>query len=139
VDGRGKARQTRPAMDGTKAKNWIRLVMFGGALLLVLGVPLYTWLTLRFTYASGERVGFVQKLSQRGWICKTFEGDLAMVNLPGQPAEIFAFSVRDKAVSEQINALAGHKVALQYEQHIGVPSNCFGDTEYFVIGVRKAE
>jgi hypothetical protein len=126
-------------MDANKAKNWARLFFFGGLLLLIVGVPLYTWMSLRFSYSSGERVGFVQKLSQRGWFCKTYEGDLAMVNMPGQPAEVFQFTVREKDVSEQINALAGHKVALQYEQHIGIPTSCFGDTEYFVVGVRKAE
>lgn len=107
--------------------------------LLVVGPAVYTFGALHYTYSNGQRVGFVQKLSKRGWICKTNEGDLSMVNMPGQPAEKFSFTVRDEAVVKQIEALAGHKVALSYEEHRGIPLSCFGDTAYFVVGVRKAE
>lgn len=99
----------------------------------------YTYAALNFTYSAGERVGFVQKLSARGWICKTNEGELALVNLPGQPAEKFLFTVRDDHVVKEIDGLVGHKVALSYKEHRGVPVSCFGDTPYFVVGVRKAE
>ena len=37
---------------------------------------------------------------------------------------------------EKINANLGKKVALKYEQHIGLPTSCFGDTEYFVYDVQ---
>jgi len=124
---------------GAKAKKWgIRLVV-GGLLLFLVGFGLYTFATLSYSYSKGERVGFVQKLSQRGWLCKTNEGDLAMVNIVGQQAEIFHFTVRDDAVAKKIETFAGHKVALQYEEHRGVPSSCFGDTTYFVVDVSKAE
>jgi hypothetical protein len=79
----------------------------------------------------------MQKLSDKGWICKTWEGELAMQNLPGTAPEIFHFSVRDGAVAKQVQDLEGLKVALIYEQHKGVPSSCFGETEYFVTGVKK--
>lgn len=119
-----------------------KVALSAGLAALVLGVlgPLgYTYAALSFAYSSGERVGFVQKLSKRGWLCKTNEGDLAMVNLPGQPAEMFAFTVRDDAVADQIDKLAGKRVALVYEEHRGVPLSCFGDTPYFVTGVRATE
>ena len=124
---------------GTKAKKWGIRILVGGLLLFVAGFALYTFATLSYSYSKGERVGFVQKLSQRGWLCKTNEGDLAMVNIVGQQAEIFHFSVRDDAVAKKIETFAGHKVALQYEEHKGVPSSCFGDTTYFVVDVSKAE
>ncbi|MBS1208351.1 MAG: hypothetical protein H6R19_749 [Proteobacteria bacterium] len=108
------------------------------AVLILLGVA-YTWLSLSYDYSDGERAGYVQKFSHKGWICKTWEGDIALVNLPGQPAEIFSFSVRDEAVAEQINALIGKRVALTYEQHVGVPSTCFGETQYFVTAIRAVE
>ncbi|MGD0530083.1 MAG: hypothetical protein ABSE49_33415 [Polyangiaceae bacterium] len=124
---------------GTKAKKWgIRLAV-GAVLLLVAGSGLYTCATLNYSYSKGERVGFVQKISQKGWLCKTNEGDLAMVNVAGQQAEIFKFTVRDDAVFKKIESFAGHKVALQYEEHRGVPSSCFGDTSYFVVDVSKAD
>ncbi|MEC5399049.1 hypothetical protein [Uliginosibacterium sp. H1] len=108
------------------------VVLFGLALL-------YTWITLSYNYSDGERAGYIQKISRKGWICKTWEGDLALVNLPGQPAEIFAFSVRDDEVAAQINALIGKRVSLSYEEHVGVPTNCFAETRYYVIGVREVK
>jgi len=125
-----------------KRSKFKKLFIRAAVLVAVIGVggfAAYTWVTLTFTYSSGERVGFVQKLSKRGWICKTIEGDLAMANVIGQPAQMFPFTVRDEQVAAAIDALAGHKVALKYEEHRGIPSSCFGDTSYFVVGVQKAE
>lgn len=109
-------------------------------LLLVIGVfAIYAWITLSYDYAAGERAGYVQKFSKKGWICKTWEGELAMVNLPGAMPEIFQFSVRDDAVAERINQTLGQRVSLRYEQHVGVPTNCFGETQYFVTDVRSLD
>ncbi len=121
------------------AKKWLIRGVAWGLLAFLVGVALYTTATLNYTYSSGERVGFVQKMSKRGWLCKTNEGDLAMVNIAGQPAQMFAFTVRDDKVVQQIESLAGHKLALRYEEHAGIPSSCFGDTRYFVTDVQKAE
>lgn len=98
---------------------------------------LWAWITLSYDYADGERAGYVQKFSKKGWICKTWEGELAMVNLPGAMPEIFYFSVRDDAVAEKINQSMGQRVTLHYEQHIGVPTSCFGETDYYVTEVRS--
>ena len=92
----------------------------------------YTYLMLSWSYAEGERAGYVQKFSKRGWFCKTWEGELAMVSMPGTMSEKFFFSVRDDRVANKINANMGRKVAMQYEQHVGLPTSCFGETEYFV-------
>ena len=92
----------------------------------------YTYLMLSWSYAEGERAGYVQKFSKRGWFCKTWEGELAMVSMPGTMSEKFFFSVRDDHVANKINANMGRKVAMQYEQHVGLPTSCFGETEYFV-------
>jgi hypothetical protein len=127
------------ANAGKQAKTWTLRLAIGAALLLVVGTGLYTAISLNYTYSKGERVGFVQKLSKRGWICKTNEGDLAMVNMPGQTAQMFSFTVRDDQVAKQIEDLSGHRVVLEYEEHKGVPSSCFGDTPYFVTTVRKTD
>jgi hypothetical protein len=97
----------------------------------------WLWLTLTWSYSEGERAGYVQKLSKKGWICKSWEGEIAMVSMPGAIPEKFEFSVRDEAVAEKINAMAGKKVVLVYKQHKFVPSNCFGETEYFIADVRE--
>ncbi len=105
--------------------------------IIVAGV-LWTWLTLTWTYADGERAGYVQKLSKKGWICKTWEGEMAMVTMPGTVAEKFYFTVPDDAVANQINTSVGERVALHYEEHKWIPFSCFGETGYFVTGVRTA-
>jgi hypothetical protein len=88
------------------------------------------------SYSNGERAGYVQKFSRKGWVCKTWEGELAMVSLPGSMPEIFRFTVRDDAVAARLNASIGQRVALTYEQHMGLPSSCFGETSYFVVDVK---
>jgi hypothetical protein len=105
----------------------LSLVLIG-----LLGISVYTWAMLNWSYGSGERAGYVQKFSSRGYVCKTWEGELAMVSMPGTMSEKFLFTVREDAVAQKINANLGKKVALKYEQHIGLPTTCFGDTEYFV-------
>ena len=108
--------------------------------LLVLGSTAgFVWATLHWVYSAGQRAGYVQKLSHKGWACKTWEGELAMVTVPGTVAEQFEFSVPSYAVAAKLNASAGKRVALHYEQHKWVPSSCFGDTEYFVTDVRVIE
>jgi hypothetical protein len=99
----------------------------------------YTYGSLRWSYSEGERAGYVQKLSRRGWVCKTWEGELAMVTMPGAIPEKFYFSVPSEAVAAKINQSIGKRVALTYQQHVGVPSSCFGDTPYFVSGVTVVE
>src|SRR5262245_7951592 len=118
-----------------------RLRRFVILLLLVAagGFALYTWAAWSFTYSEGERAGYVQKFSKKGWICKTWEGELAMANLPGAMPEVFAFTVKDAAVAERINGNMGERVSIHYKQHVGLPTTCFGDTSYFVTEIRRVE
>ena len=108
----------------------LSLVLIG-----LVGISAYTWLILTWSYGSGERAGYVQKFSKRGYICKTWEGELAMVSMPGTLSEKFFFTVHEDAVAQKINENLGKKVALKYSQHVGLPTSCFGDTEYFVSGI----
>ena len=108
-------------------------LLLAALVLLAIG---WVWLTLHWTYSEGERAGYVQKFSRKGWLCKTWEGELSLVALPGAAPEKFLFSVRDDAVAARLNAAVGQRVALQYAQHVGVPSSCFGETEYFVTDLK---
>lgn len=99
----------------------------------------YTWVALTWNYSEGERAGFMQKLSKKGWLCKTWEGELSLVALPGAAPEKFLFSVRDDVVAAKINALVGQRVALTYEEHKGIPTSCFADTNYFVSDVKLVQ
>ncbi|ARU31190.1 hypothetical protein CAP31_05510 [Sulfuriferula sp. AH1] len=111
----------------------------GFILVPVLLFAVYTWVVLHWSYSSGERAGYVQKFSKKGWICKTWEGELAMVSMPGTMSEKFDFTVIDDTVADKINKNLGKRVSLDYEQHKGVPSSCFAETEYFVTDVRVVE
>ena len=93
---------------------------------------LYTWASLTWVYSSGERAGYVQKLSEKGWVCKTYEGELVLVSMPGTQAEKFFFTVRSKEIAKKINETIGKRVRLIYEEHKGIPTDCFGESPYFV-------
>ena len=105
-----------------------------GIFLVVPALLIAAWMTiaLHWTYSAGTRAGFIQKFSEKGWICKTWEGELAMVNVPGAVQEKFPFTVRDDSVAAQITRLMGSHVAITYQQHKGIPGSCFGETEYYV-------
>jgi len=132
----GPDKAQHPAQTKAGNKPW-------AALILALAIPaaavaLYLVVASRWSYSSGERAGYVQKFSKKGWVCKTWEGEIAMANLPGAMPELFPFTVRDEAVAAQINAQLGARVVLSYEQHLGLPS-CFGETQYWVTNVRAVE
>ena len=108
-------------------------------ILVILGLLAagWVWLTLHWAYSDGERTGYIQKLSRKGWVCKTWEGEIVLVTMPGAIPEKFEFTVRDEGMADKINAAAGKRVVLHYEQHKFIPSTCFGDTEYFVDNIRE--
>jgi hypothetical protein len=112
------------------------------ALLILLLIPaviiaLWIWVALGYTYSAGDRAGYIQKISKKGWLCKTWEGELAMANLPGTMPQIFAFTVRNDSIAELLGKNAGKQVSVWYEQHRGIPTSCFGETEYFVTKVTR--
>lgn len=117
----------------SKRAKWI---IAGIIVVPILGFAFYTWSALTYTYSKGERAGYVQKFSKKGWLCKTWEGELAMVSMPGTMSEKFLFTVRDDKVADYINNSLGKRVALSYQQHVGIPTSCFGDTQYFVTAVK---
>ena len=115
------------------------LIAVAVVVLIVGGFAAYGGSALHLSYSKGERSGYVQKLSKKGWVCKTWEGEMAMVSIPGTTPEIFNFSVRDDAIAAKLNQTIGKRVAVSYEQHKGVPTQCFGETDYFVTDVKAVE
>ena len=112
------------------------IVLMVGAIALF---TLYIYIALNWSYSSGERAGFLQKVSHKGWICKTWEGEMSLVAMPGEAPEKYLFTVRDEAIAQKVSAAAGKRVTLNYEQHNGLPSSCFGDTDYFVVDIKEIE
>jgi hypothetical protein len=111
-------------------------IAIGFILAVIVAFAAFTWGTLHWSYSDGERSGFVQKFSRRGWLCKTWEGEMAMVTLPGTVADKFPFTVRDRQVADMLNANIGKRMTVHYEQRKWIPTSCFGDTEYFVTSAK---
>jgi len=114
-----------------RAMKWLLVPLILAAL-----VVLYCILVMRWSYSDGERAGWVQQLSRKGWVCKTWEGELALVSLPGSTPEKFRFTIWDEETANKVNLVMGKRVALHYEQKVGLPTSCFGETRYYVTGVR---
>lgn len=128
-----------PAAVSWKRRHWRKIIISLVVLVPLLLFAAWSAITLSYAFSRGERAGFAQKLSKRGWLCKTWEGELAMVNLPGAMPEIFKFTVRNDSVAKLLEKNLGKRVSLSYEQHRGVPSSCFGETEYYITNVRLLE
>ena len=132
---------TEPTVTATPSRRrrwkWPAILLLSLVAVPALLFAVWSWIALTYTYSDGERAGYVQKFSEKGWICKTWEGELSMVNVPGAAQERWIFSVRNDSVSKVIRETMGTKVALSYKEHRGVPTSCFGDTQYFVRGVRR--
>jgi hypothetical protein len=131
----GSAATPLPPRHSFGRRHWGKLT-----LLLLLGIPLAgfaLWIVigLNWSYSNGTRSGTVQKISSKGWLCKTWEGTLYTSVSPGFRADSFNFTVRNDSLAHVIEGLSGKRVAVRYDQHTLVPISCFGDTEYFVSGV----
>jgi hypothetical protein len=125
----------RSNQRGLGLVGWLGLMV----ILAVLLFAVYLWLMLSWSYSRGERAGWVQKLSKKGYVCKTWEGEMVMVSLPGSIPEKFLFTIRDDEVAERVNAVMGKRVTLHYEEHIGLITSCFGDTGHFVEDVKAID
>jgi hypothetical protein len=123
-----------PARRGRGLRALLVLILLLGA-----GGAGWSWLSLNWSYSEGERAGVLQKFSRKGWICKTDEGELAMYIVAGVAPQIWEFTVRDPGVVEQMYRNVGRRVQLHYTEHKGVPSSCFGDTRYFVDGLKQTD
>jgi len=122
--------------SGFARRHWGKMTLLIIVLVPLIGMSIWVGVTLGYTYSEGTRTGYVQKLSHKGWLCKTWEGELAMTTVPGTAPQIFNFSVRSDSVAREIEKIEGAQVQLHYKEHRGVPTACFGETSYFVDGVR---
>ena len=120
-----------------RTRNKALVILLSLILIPAVLIALWIWVTLGYTYSTGDRAGYLQKISKKGWICKTWEGQLAMTPLPGATPQYFDFTVRNDSIAHLLEENAGKQVSLVYEQHRGIPTSCFGETEYFVTAVRR--
>ena len=130
-------RAPSPGAARPRGRRWVPIIVAVGVVGPSLLLAAWISIALHWHYSAGNRAGYIQKFSQKGWLCKTWEGELAMVNLPGAAQERFLFSVRDDSVAQEITRRMGGHVTLTYEEHRGIPTSCFGDTQYYVKGVEQ--
>jgi hypothetical protein len=121
---------------GFLRRHWGKVLIAGVIFIPALVFTIWAGIALSYSYSEGNRVGYVQKLSRRGWLCKTWEGELQLSNIPGSAPILFQFTVRNDSIAKVIEDAGGKQVQLYYKQHVGVPTDCFGDTEYYVDAVR---
>lgn len=134
------AQRASAAPEKPKRRRRWGLIVLG----VLVGLPLalfalVSFVALSFAYSRGDRAGYQQKISEKGWLCKTWEGELAMATLPGSAPEIFTYTVRDDSIARRLTELQGRRVSVTYEEHRFVPTSCFGETPYFVNGVRTID
>jgi hypothetical protein len=118
-------------------RKWLVVVALLIVLLPAVGLTIWSVVALKWSYSEGDRAGYVQKFSKKGWLCKTWEGELSMINIPGAAPERWNFTVRNDSVANVISSLMGKQVSMHYEEHPGVPTSCFGETRYFVKAARQ--
>jgi hypothetical protein len=116
-------------------RHWGKLTVFTLLAAPITVFAVWALITLSWSYSSGQRAGYVQKMSRKGYVCKTWEGVLYTDIAKGFRSDSFSFTVRNDSVAHVIEGLSGKRVTLHYEQHIYVPTSCFGETEYFVTRV----
>jgi len=123
---------------GSKPKWRKYLNIFLVSLLLIAAVAIY--FVYFFTYSEGNRAGVLVKFSKKGYLFKTYEGELnvgGVGNLPNtaQMNQIWLFSVKDGAVADSLMGLEGRKVSLHYNQVAKtLPWN--GETNSYVDGFK---
>lgn len=128
----------RPAKKSFVRRHWLAVTVLAVLGLPAVGLATWTAAALSWSYSEGSRAGFVQKISKKGWLCKTWEGTLYTDIAKGFRSDSFSFSVRSDSIAKAISDLSGKRVTVTYQQHVGVPTSCFGETEYFVTAVEAS-
>ena len=123
---------------GGKRRRFGRVAIIVIAVLVLIPV-LWTWFSLSWAYSEGERAGVLQKFSKKGWVCKTYEGELAQYVVGGVAPQIWHFSTRDESLAKALSQAVGDQIRVHYTEHRFVPTNCFAETPYFAQSFQKID
>ncbi|HHM21630.1 MAG TPA: hypothetical protein ENJ20_06360 [Bacteroidetes bacterium] len=125
-----------------KAKRFTRRLLWSVAGLITIGIiGFFLW--ANYTYSEGTRSGNLIKISKKGYIFKTYEGQLKLGGIDLQNEEeglsdTWSFSVKNINIVRQLEKLQGEKVILRYKE-INKAMPWQGDTNYFVTDVEQKE
>jgi hypothetical protein len=99
---------------------------------ILIGVGVGYFLYRNYTYSEGSRTGTLVKMSRRGVVFKTYEGQLHLAGstiMNNQSS--WEFSVSDNATYEMLQKLEGNEVTVYYKEKIDAfPWQ--GETNYLV-------
>ncbi len=130
--------------EGVKAKvaSWhLRRKFFWLVGILALGGAIWASIILYYPYSEGSRTGLLRKFSHKGYVFKTWEGELQMsaVMMPNDGTQtvaggnIWYFSVTDASAIKSLQEaeMSGKRVTLYYTEYL---KELFwrGETKYFV-------
>ncbi len=116
-------------------KHFFRRLLLFFMLISIITVTI-TFLYFNFTYSEGNRAGMLIKFSTKGFVFKTYEGELNVGSVnPGVGSSVanntWSFSVKDKKLADQLSIMEGKMVRLHYKEKIkNLPWQ--GETKYFV-------
>jgi hypothetical protein len=118
-----------------KTKSFFKKVLIYTLIGVVVSGGVYL-LWCNWTYSDGTRTGYLMKISTKGYVFKTYEGQL---NLGGfQESDntsiignIWDFSLTDKDLLKKLETLEGKKVMLRYKE-INKAMPWQGDTNYYI-------
>jgi hypothetical protein len=127
-------------MEQSKSTSIVKkIVLFFS--LIVIAVVVVFYLVSSYTYSEGSRAGLLIKFSKKGYVFKTYEGQLNIGGMQPPTTTVGAnlmwnFSVKDSKVAEKMMQSEGKYVSLHYKEVI---KNFWwqGETKYFVDGVEE--
>src|SRR6478752_10207464 len=125
VDDTPQAAETSPAVAPPasaphRTRNKALTVLLLLILIPAVVIALWIWVALGYTYSNGERAGYLQKISKRGWLCKTWEGEIQLTSIPGSTPQIFTFTTRSDSIANILTTMAGQSVRVHYREHKGI-------------------
>ena len=103
-------------------------------IVLIAGMLIY-WFFFN-VFSEGERKGTLVKLTKKGNVFKTIEGEMWMSCRQVMNAEKFFFSVTDEALSDSLMKMQDECVSVTYKQYRRSIS-WRGDSKYVVVAFTR--
>lgn len=106
-------------------------------IVVVVMTALFFTIAYYASYSDGDRTGELIKFSRKGYVFKTWEGEISQ-GIAG--AQIFKFSVldNDEEVIETLKKYQGQYIKVTYvERYTTFP--WWGDTNYYITAVKKEQ
>ena len=118
----------------------LKKIAYWSLLIVIVVITAFFYFKYFYTYSKGYRAGLLQKISEKGMVFKTYEGEMVLSSVESNSnvaiaSEKFVFSVSDEAVAKSMEQIQGKNVVVHYTEKSGkLPWR--GDSHYIVDSVR---